>query len=348
MTLWKLSLIALALPFAVNAELSDNKTEQLHLNTFENAKATKRVPPSYPKKLAKDGIEGWVKLSYAVDEDGSVSNVVVEQSSHRLFEKETIKAIKKWKFTPATLDGKPIQQCLNNMTMDFKLHGANAGSDFMNEVSGVITDIRANEIESANSKLQKLKEEKNFSFHKQYLVHIAESELAAKNGDKKAEYEALISALNTDPNLTSDAKISVLAKTFIAAVNTMQYAKALSIFDDLKNIPASDEIVARLQSTQQQVSDFLASDQPFPTDMTVTERGTVHHPLSRSSFSLTGNLDDLSTLDIRCERKLSQFKVAPDVTWDIPESWGNCSLVVHGDANTAFTVVELNKAKTEA
>jgi len=87
-----------------------------------DAKPIERVPPKFPITEAKNGIDGWVKVSFIVEPDGSTSNAIIENSSGRKsFEKEALRAIKKWQYEPAMEDGKPIQQCHNSVRLDFSM-----------------------------------------------------------------------------------------------------------------------------------------------------------------------------------------------------------------------------------
>jgi TonB family protein len=77
---------------------------------------------NFPIKAARRNQEGWVRFTYVITEEGKVIDpVVTDSSGERSFEKEALRAIKKWKFKPATQDGKPIQQCEQSVQFDFKL-----------------------------------------------------------------------------------------------------------------------------------------------------------------------------------------------------------------------------------
>ncbi|WP_296049468.1 energy transducer TonB [uncultured Alteromonas sp.] len=40
-----------------------------------------RIDPKYPSQAARDGLEGWVMLSYNIDKHGSVSDITVLDAS---------------------------------------------------------------------------------------------------------------------------------------------------------------------------------------------------------------------------------------------------------------------------
>ena len=54
-------------------------------------------------------LEGYAMAEFIIDENGNVINVVIKQSSNPIFEKPTIDAIRRWKFTPGEKDGRKVK-----------------------------------------------------------------------------------------------------------------------------------------------------------------------------------------------------------------------------------------------
>ena len=70
-----------------------------------------RIPPRYPRSASRRNIEGVVKVAFTITADGRVENPrVLSASPPDVFNKAAIKAIKKWKFNPKTVDGKAVEQ----------------------------------------------------------------------------------------------------------------------------------------------------------------------------------------------------------------------------------------------
>jgi protein TonB len=68
-----------------------------------------RIPPQYPYRAQRRGIEGWVKLSLLITEQGSVQDlVVVEAEPEGVFDNAAIRAVSKWKFKPRIENGKAV------------------------------------------------------------------------------------------------------------------------------------------------------------------------------------------------------------------------------------------------
>ncbi|XPF94165.1 energy transducer TonB [Colwellia sp. RE-S-Sl-9] len=83
-----------------------------------------RIEPKYPIQAARDGKEGWVKLSFTINEIGGVEDVnVIEADPKRVFDKEAKRALRKWKYKPKVVDGKPQRQPGLTVQLDFKMDG---------------------------------------------------------------------------------------------------------------------------------------------------------------------------------------------------------------------------------
>ena len=81
-----------------------------------------RIEPKYPVQAARDGKEGWVKLSFTINEVGGVEDVtVLDADPKRVFDREARRALGKWKYKPKIEDGKPMKQFGLTVQLDFKL-----------------------------------------------------------------------------------------------------------------------------------------------------------------------------------------------------------------------------------
>ena len=82
-----------------------------------------RINPIYPRDAAMNGIEGWVKLEFTITETGTVKSPrVIDSKPPRVFNREAMRAILKWKFKPRVVDGVAVER-LATQTIDFTLEG---------------------------------------------------------------------------------------------------------------------------------------------------------------------------------------------------------------------------------
>lgn len=66
--------------------------------------------PMYPPDAVQQGLEGRVVLSVTIAVSGSVTKVIVAEScGHQSLDQAALDAVRRWRFSPATRDGKPVE-----------------------------------------------------------------------------------------------------------------------------------------------------------------------------------------------------------------------------------------------
>ena len=67
------------------------------------------VPPHYPAKMASKGMQGYVVVGFSVSASGSVFDAyITEAEPSSGFNKAALNAIKRFKYKPRTIGGKPV------------------------------------------------------------------------------------------------------------------------------------------------------------------------------------------------------------------------------------------------
>lgn len=103
--------------------------EGMFLGTFQQVDRTAEgdiipvvvIRPMYPRDAAIAGIEGWVKVEFTITEVGTVKDPrVVDADPPRMFNREAIRAILKWKFKPRVVDGVAVERRATQI-IDFTL-----------------------------------------------------------------------------------------------------------------------------------------------------------------------------------------------------------------------------------
>ncbi len=76
-----------------------------------NVVPTLRIPPIYPARALRSGIEGVVTVEFTIDSDGSVKDpVIVKSKPPKIFDRAVLKSIAKWKFNPDMVNGKAVEK----------------------------------------------------------------------------------------------------------------------------------------------------------------------------------------------------------------------------------------------
>jgi protein TonB len=82
-----------------------------------------RVEPEYPRKAARAGREGWVKLGFTITPSGGVANVrVLESRPRRVFDRAAKRALEQWRFRPQRIEGQALAREAVQV-IEFKLAG---------------------------------------------------------------------------------------------------------------------------------------------------------------------------------------------------------------------------------
>ena len=67
-----------------------------------------RVHPAYPEQAKREGIQGTVKLTIVINEEGFVYDVKGNPENNPVLEKAAIPAVKRWRFSPFLMKGVPV------------------------------------------------------------------------------------------------------------------------------------------------------------------------------------------------------------------------------------------------
>jgi len=79
------------------------------------------IRPMYPRDAAMKGQEGWVKVEFTITAIGTVKDPrVIDAKPPRVFNREAIRAILKWKFKPRVIDGVAVDRPATQI-IDFSL-----------------------------------------------------------------------------------------------------------------------------------------------------------------------------------------------------------------------------------
>lgn len=99
--------------YAAGAAFAQGDTRVTRVMHFEDT-SSDRVPaitavPQYPEKARRDRIEGEATVCYLIDSDGGIVRPAVRRSSHRIFAKPSLRAIRNSSYEPLRPDRRMSQ-----------------------------------------------------------------------------------------------------------------------------------------------------------------------------------------------------------------------------------------------
>ncbi len=119
--------IAISVPIPVSNQPDETpvpSVPQLAVNPGHNQQVMPlhRIEPVYPRKALQRKIEGYVVLSFDINESGRPENIKVEEEKPpRVFSHEAMKALKRWKYQPMVINGKAQVHTAQRVKLEFKI-----------------------------------------------------------------------------------------------------------------------------------------------------------------------------------------------------------------------------------
>ena len=322
------------------------------ITAFNPAQPIDKASPRYPKSAARASAEGWVKMSYVIDTNGNVQDPVIEDfGGHKSFKHSALSAIKKWKFDPAIKDGKPTEQCHQSVQFDFTL-GDNLGASrrFISQYRKAEALINSQDYATAEKLIQKMHEDSYRNRYENAWLWSVDVKLANKLGDSGRELKSLKRTIASSQSHSAKNKTFgneymtyVYQRLFTLEAKLGRFADAIKTLESLKAIPNGEESLKPIEDAITYVSDYLASDNHIFVKVELKDAGEYFHLLARNDFAFANIKGKVDTVEVRCESQRQKFTVAEDFIWSIPASWGQCQVMIKGDSQTTFELIEVGK-----
>jgi len=274
-----------------------------------------------------------------------VSNVIeIGSSGSADFSKEAMKAIKKWKYTPAMENGEPIQQCVNTVQMDFRMRKGGSGvrKKFKNKYTLAIKALESKNFTRVEQLLVEMKAFKYRHIMESNLLHTVSATYAEAKGDRQKQLFHLshITFSSDDNKKQEKYQLAVLNQQFGLAVSLNMFREAYRIYSRLKALEAAKPHLTNYEKAIKQIDDFVGSEQDFVVKGNIDTQDYWRYSLARNTFSLTDINGAINKLDVRCANKRHVYTVENNNTWHLPNAWKNCSVFVYGTDNTSFKLIE--------
>ena len=329
---------------AANAAADDSSSKQVY------AKPVDRSAPRYPSSELRRRQQGWVELNYVVTKEGEVVEPVVEASSgSRAFERAALNTVKNWRYEPAMLNGEPIQQCKTAVRISFALDGAQSevSRNFYRKYRKIDKILAKGEIDSASAELEKAFE---LTLGELSWLWALQARLAGLQEDREQQLVAVRRALAVSKDWIPDKLRSGLLTTrVVLELQQNNFAAALDAYADLQAIDSAN--TANLDPIIQNIRGHINGNELLVSTAVIGGDGSCescssqwrYQPMRRA-IEIADVEGTLGNLELRCEWQRFVDKARENVAWSIPESWGDCSVVVFGETGSTFKLVELPDA----
>lgn len=335
----------IVMTFALPSSFAKAENISKYLTTIVQPEPIKRVSPKYPINAAKNKREGWAKASFIIEKDGSVSNILVnETSGSSEFAKVSKKAIAQWKYKPAFENGEPIQQCVNSVKINFRMSSKGEGGEkgvrrtFLLKYKKARKSLEAKDYNDVKLVLTEMDALKRRHLSENNYLHLLWADYEKAMGDKENELFHLYRiSVNT---LSDELKFSVLNSIFQLELVQNKFRYANATYLKLSKLSIAEPYMAGYKELIAKVNDFIGGEQNIVITANMYDKDYWSYQLVRNEFSLVNVEGKLHKLDVRCANKRHVYTVEENSTWKIPKTWKSCDVYIYGDNNVKFNLVE--------
>lgn len=343
--LFKLLFLSQCFAFSSFAKDVNVEEKPRQLDVLKAAEPIKRVNPKYPYIMAKSGKEGWVRVSFVINEEGKVIDPIVHDSSgSEYFERAALRAVKEWQYSPATVNGKPVEQCDSKVQLDFRIEGDNksVSRKFYKNYVKLKDAVLENRLEDAKELYEQFVEKPHWNFAE--VIHF--SVVAAIYFDAIGEEHKLQNELTNIVNngwryLKQDTYLHYLYMKYSYQIKNNKFAAAKDTAEKALEHHPDHEITALIRNANSRVADFIDSNEAILVKGKIHSDKSWSHKLLRSRFEVNAENAKFDRIEVRCDNKRSSFGNVSAQQVFIPEQWGQCYVYVDAPVDTEFSLIEL-------
>ena len=111
--------------FNFEASMGDGPSLGTPASGDSDAIALVRVDPAYPLRAKERGIEGWVVVEFTITPRGTIAEPkVIAYEPSTIFNSAALRAIKRWRYNPKIVEGKPVARRGVKVRLTFDLSQA--------------------------------------------------------------------------------------------------------------------------------------------------------------------------------------------------------------------------------
>jgi tetratricopeptide (TPR) repeat protein len=341
-----LALIFVALFYIESVQAEDDAFTSTQRYRFSQLIPMSLKEPPRPASRFGLGPEGWIRLRFSINADGSTSNIdVLDVMPNGFPTQDTMATVENWTFTPANVDGEAIEWHNNIVVVNFDLPEIPniSGPRFTGPYSQVQDLINEGRLDRATRQASTNLEESTYSLHDIGLGNMQLAILAMRTENIHEALQHIIRATLPEVNQLTDEEMDIaLQYRFNIEVSLGRYMDALDTYERraaLTDISESE----LMQKQREQILQSLDEGLALNSRGKILDQGTGWFFIpSKRTFSIADVEGRLDTIVAVCNRRIIPLAYQPEVEWSLPQSWGECSLTVNGLRNTTFTLFEFD------
>lgn len=286
-------------------------------------------------------------LSFVIDENGAAVDPVIEDTSgERAFDKEALKIVRSWRYSPATVAGVPVPQRQTRLVLTYAMDYPRRGASlrFREGHARANEALAAGDYSAAEREWRSLAEFEGWNLYETARLWTLYAAIGEARGDSEVALEGLQRACRGGgAYLQQDLYLAALRKIFVLQLQSGNRSGALQTYAQLEVLPgaldAYPEIVAAAQSVRQRVAgpEVLAEEGQLEE---VAGTAFWTRRLLRREVGLTDTVGKLERIEFRCDWGRITDRPEEGTRWQLPADYGDCDVYLFGREGARFTLLE--------
>lgn len=232
-----------------------------HVRLSEHMHLVEQPLPEFPKAELIRGREGWVLLSYAVLEDGSVFSPVIDASSgSEAFNKAALEAVGRWRYVP----GEPHT---DNVLLHFVYERKQpyVSKKFARRDRTVHAAIDKGRLDEAQERIDEIRNKDDLTAVELAYTYITEGRICEARGDKQGQLRHFRRAMINDGRwLGRTDYLKLLYAAVILELQLKDYSSALRDYGILTETEVGRKLAADIEEPMTMIAAAVEKGAELP------------------------------------------------------------------------------------
>ena len=339
LSIYCIPVLCCLLSLAVTAQSEDELVPAVPLEMTE---------PVYPEEAEDNDQEGLVVVMAMVGTDGKTSEAqVMAASGPESMKAAALEALASSTFTPATINGEAIQSRIRyKYAFNTGRRNTTPGSQFANRYRFFVTKMSEQNDEEIDEALDRLTALGTTNLYEVALLNMAKFMYAQRSGSEAEQMDYLTRALSFTTlvddgqgiHIPAEVAVSARGELFRLLVKHARFGEAVAVFDTM--MAADEEAAALFNPTYQEVLKLKEGDSFYPVKGMLDEEGSWIVEMFRHSIGFLEVKGQLDSVKLWCSKGYGDLEVETGLTYNIPDSWGDCTLQVLGEPGTTLSLIQ--------
>jgi len=249
-----------------------------------------RQLPEFPMSELRRNREGWVVVSYSLNDTGQVVNPSIEYSSgSSAFEKAAVKAVRDWRHEPG--ENQELSALLN---FEYDRRQNYVSKKFYARYSKIHGLIDEGDLDAAAEKIQTMRSNHTITPVELAYSFIAEARIAGEREDRAEQLRCFRRAmLNEGRWLSRDEYLKSLRAAVALAISQGDLATAVRDYDLLTESETGKKLAANLEQPIEAIRARLdAEENVWPPYAVANNVVSIKHERLRHNIGASGRGPD--------------------------------------------------------